>query len=298
MSVENPTETLHHISVKTLEEAVTDHLQAMEVLITSKKDAKPDDLYRIRQKLKAAFDVHTKAVPVPRLPYTMEEQDGQHRNEKTESHESFGAVSINRVSGYARLFGSEVQHQNYFKVSVRRAKRRLASGQEDIMAWDTPIVQFALSAAQFVDMITNQNSVSGVPCTITSVEGVQMDPAPKGLGSEFEYAKGLFSENVAKAREDVESHQKQAENLLEKKSLSQADKKSLLAIFNTTRSVLVNTAPWIAGLLHEHAEKVVTKSKIEIDAFISLAIHKAGIRAIRDSDGVLLMGSGDSDENA
>lgn len=297
MSEENPTETRHHISLKTLEEAVVEHLQTLDDLFKAKKDVKTDHLYNMRQKLQAAFDVHTKAVPVPRLPYFSEEQDGQHRNEKTESHESFGAVSINRISGYARLFGSEVQHQNYFKVSVRRAKRRLASGQEAIMAWDTPIVQFALSASQFVDMITNQNSVSGVPCTLTSVEGVQMDPTPKGLESEFEYAKNLFSEKVSKAREDLDSHQKTASTLLEKKSLSQADRKSLLQIFSDTRGVLFNSAPWIAELLHEHAEKLVTKSKVEIDSFISLAIHKAGIRAIRNHDGVIMMGSGDSNEN-
>ena len=298
MSVENPTETLHHISVKTLEEAVADHLQAMEVLITSKRGAKPGDLYKIREKLKAALDVHTKAVPVPRLPYSVDESDWHSSKEKTESHESFGTVSISRVSGYLHLFGSEVRHQNYFEVSVRRAKRRLSSGQEAFTAWDNPIVKFALSASQFVDMITSQNSAVGVPCTITRVEGVQMDPVPEGLGSEFESARALFSEKVTEANKAVDSHHKRAESLLEKKSLSQADKKSLLAIFNTTRSVLFNTAPWIAELLHEHAEKVVTKSKIEIDSFISLAIHKAGVRAIRDSDGVLLMGSGDSDENA
>ena len=297
MSQENPTETSHHISVKTLEEAVTDHLQAMEALIKAKKDVKPDDLYRIRRKLKAALDVHTKAIPVPRLPYSVEERNFHSQREKIESHESFGTVAVNRVSGYARLFGSEVRHQNYFEVSVRRAKRRLSSGQEAFEAWDNPILKFALSASQFVDMVTSQNSVTGVPCTITRVEGVQMDPVPEGLGSEFEAARVLFSEEVAKAQKDLDAHQAAAASLLDKKSLSQADKKSLLQIFSASRGLVQQTAPWIASLLHEHAEKVVTKSKIEIDAFIALAIHKAGIQAIRDSKGVLLMGSGDSNEN-
>jgi hypothetical protein len=53
-----------------------------------------------------------------------------------------------------------------------------------------------------------------------------------------------------------------------------------------------SSAPFVIKVFGEHVEKAAAKGKLEVEAFIATALHKVGIRAIRDAGGTLLLGDG------
>lgn len=295
-----------HQNTRTLEEAVEHFIADVEEqLERQEKDTGHRSHYNLSnisgplRKLRAALASHTGQAPeVPRKPYKRTTKVGAGReNEIEERHESFGLVNVSRVQGYSKLWGSSVRHHYYFRLQVLRAKRVVTGTMEHF--WDdgrVPIVEISLSAAQFVEMITSQNIGSGVPCTISYVEGVPMDEVPEGAGSDLKLMVEMFEDRMVETVDAVRKSDDELAGLLDKKSFTIADKQKIREAVHAARRLIDENAPFILKTFGEHAEKMLARSKMEIDAFIQLAINRAGIKAIKDNNGTLMLGSGDEDD--
>lgn len=248
------------------------------------------------RKLRAAYQESTGTAPsVPRNPYKRKVKTGVGREDEIEeTHESYGLIQINRTqSGGARLFGSSVRHGNYFRLSIFHGKRVMTTFGEHF--WDdgrVPIVDVYLSPAQFVEMITVQNVGSGSPCTISSIGGVPMDPVPEDAGSEIKLTVEMFRERLDDTIAKLRAHDRDLHKILEKKTFTKDDKKEIAGIVHAARRLMDDSAPYAMKLMGEYTEKLVAKGKMEVDSFVQLAINRAGIKAIRDSGGTLLLGEG------
>lgn len=248
------------------------------------------------RKLRAAYQASTGTAPsVPRNPYERKVRTGAGReNEIEETHESYGLIQINRTqSSGARLFGSSVRHGNYFRLSIFHGKRVMTPFGEHF--WEdgrVPIVDVYLSPAQFVEMITAQNIGSGSPCTLSSIGGVPMDPVPDGAGSEIKLTVEMFRERLDETIAKLRTHDRDLHKILEKKTFTKDDKKSIADIVHAARRLMDDSAPYAMKMMGEHTEKLVAKGKMELDSFIQLAINRAGIKAIRDGGGTLILGEG------
>lgn len=295
-----------HQSVRTLEEAVEHFLADVEAIFAA-RDAEKDhrrgwhsleSVHDPLHKLRAAFEKHMGRAPaVPRSPYRREvkiDASGRRDNEVRERHESYGLVHLSRVQGYTRLFGSSVRHGSYFQLRIYRGQRIVREHGEHF--WNdgrVPIVEIALSPAQFVEMITAQNMGEGVPCTISAVEGVSMDPTPDDAGSEVKLIVELFQERLRTQLDGMRGLEKGLNELLAKKTLNKEDREQIRETVRRLARLFDDSAPWVTKLVGEHAEKIVAKGKMDIEAFIQLALHRAGIQAIKDAGGTLLLGTGE-----
>lgn len=98
--------------------------------------------------------------------------------EGTESHESWIAVSANRVqSTGTRLFDSDVNHQQYVVVRVARMTRK-RNLNKDWMSESTPLLEMSMSLAQWGAFVSSFGSGTGVPATLTRLLGERVsDPA-------------------------------------------------------------------------------------------------------------------------
>ena len=295
-----------HRSIKTLEEAVESfiadvghRIDTMEADKTGQKSWYTlKDVSPALRKLEAAFEAHMGRPPaVPRNPYQRTvKQDIGRDNEIEERHESYGLIHISRSSGRRRLFGSSVQHQHFFTIRILRGRRLMKTFGEHF--WDdgrVPIVEVALTPAQFVEMITSQNIGSGVPCTIMDVEGVPMDPTPESAGNEIKLTVEMFEDRLVDVIDRIREHDKNLDTLLDKKTFTKDDKAKIKSVVHEARRLIDDSAPYMMKLIGEHTEKLIAKGKMEIDAFVQLALVKAGIKAIKDSNGTLMLGMGDSD---
>jgi hypothetical protein len=298
-----------HRSIRTLEEAVEMHIADLEGQLEAQRKAEErkdvrgswrsiKNVWEPLRKLRAAFEAHAgRPAEVPRKEYERKTTVGADRNNEIEErHESFGLVNISRIQGYSKLWGSSVRHQHYFRLQILRGKRVVTGTMEHF--WDdgrVPVVEVSLSAAQFVEMITSQNIGSGVPCTINYVEGVPMDEVPEGAGSELKVMVEMFEDRMVEAVDAVRKTDDEISELLSKKSFTIADKDAIKAAIHKARRLIDDSAPYILKTFGEHTEKMVAKGKTEIESFIQLAVQKAGIKAIKDSGGTLLLGAGDED---
>ncbi len=298
-----------HQSVKPLEDAVASFITDIDARLEQQmRSEKAKDgrsgWYSIKdvgvplEKLRAAYlACRGEAPEVPRKPYERKVQRDNVRDvELEETHESYGLAQISRVSGNARLFGSSVRHQHFFRFRIHRA-RRVATPHGEHFYTDhrVPIIEVSLSPAQFVELITTMNIGDGIPCTINEVEGVHMDPTPDDAGSELKLMVEMFEDRIVETVDKLREHDDSLHVLLNKKSFTKEDKAKIHGIVHTARRLLDDSAPFILKVFGEHAEKMVAKGKLEVESFITLALQKAGIKAIRDSGGNLLLGSGDAE---
>jgi hypothetical protein len=300
-----------HQSTRTLEDAVAGFLadcearQEHQKRLREKKDYSShhisfEDMWASLGQLRAAYEAATgKAPKVPRSKYKREIQKSIGRgNELIETHESYGMVQINRTqSSGSRLFGSSIAHQHVFRLGVYRGQRRVVdTGESFSQNGRVPIVEIVLTANQFVEMITSHNSGDGNPCTLSSVEGVRMDPPPDNAGSELKLVRQQFEEELAETSKALTAHDKELATILEQKTFTKADKEKIRSVVSRAERLLRDSAPFILGIFGEHVEKMAVKGKLEVDSFIQLALHRAGIKAVRDSGGELLLGRGDGEE--
>lgn len=287
----------NHQATKTLEEAVAVFLDDYRERI---KDARFGDtiktLHHVVDQLEASYLARVGSAPeVPRKAYSAERtKSGLRDVEFEESHESYGLVSVSRVHGSGhRLFGSSVKHGHFFTMSVRRARRLAGTFGERFYEQHggAPIVDIAMTAMQFVDLITSANMGSGVPCTITRVEGVPMDPPPVDMGSELRMIHESFAEETKELQSTMKSTLADLDTLLAKKSLTKDDKEAIRHVVWRADRFFSDHAPWMLKFFGETAEKMAAKGRAEVESFVRLALERAGIKAIRDSGGELLLGA-------
>lgn len=300
MTDENKTGRSVHQSIKTLEDAVGtfladyDDYRARQKKLSDGRLA-ASDLAPMFHKLKAAFQAATgNSEKVPRKDYERKVQRSYRGDEIEETHESYGLVQISRVASTpVRLFGSSVEHQNFFTLKILRGKRIASdTGERFWSDGRVPVVEVSLTPAQFVEMITTMNSGEGIPCTLEHVDGVRMDRTPDDAGSELKVMSDLFKERLATVVKELDAHDKALEALLEKKAFTKEDKKQIRSTVNTAARFLNDSAPFVIKVFGEHVEKAAAKGKLEVEAFIATALHKVGIKAIRDAGGTLLLGDG------
>jgi hypothetical protein len=65
------------------------------------------------------------------------------------------------------------------------------------------------------------------------------------------------------------------------------------SVVRAAARLLDDNAPFVIKTFGEHVEKAAAKGKLEVEAFITTALHKIGVKAVRDAGGTLLLGAGE-----
>jgi hypothetical protein len=290
-------------ATKTLEKAVAEYIEHFGKLAEAREKApysrgtvSLNELYPSVAKLEVALKHHRgEDDDVPRQKYENIPDREYREFGYTERHESYGIVQISRVSGHRALFASAVKHQHYFEMRVLRGQRRMTESGEYFRHDDAiPIVTIGMSASQFVDMITTQNMGEGVPCTITSIDGIRME-SPPAQQTELAAIHSLFEERVEDVKRSLDVQVQEVDSILDKKNLTKEDRGKVREAVRTAARVFYDHAPFVLGVFSEHTEKMVSKGKAEVESFINLALHRAGVKSVKDSNGRLILGSGDGE---
>jgi hypothetical protein len=185
----------------------------------------------------------------------------------TERHPAFGMARVSRVHSAPGevLFQSDVRHGEYIEVTLSEASRSRDLKHD----WVHPgrvLVKFAMSMSQFASFVSSAGT-EGVPATIHYDHGDR-----PGLNPESRLA--LTASEVQAAAHtafaDIQAAQEAYEAALESKAPA-AERKQALA---SLRAAIRNAAPnvdYAARRLTEHAEKVVEKSRADIEAMAAAA---------------------------
>lgn len=180
-------------------------------------------------------------------------------------HPSYGAITIGRVtSGTAQpMYGSSIKHQNTIRLTVHHGEsKRMLSGD-----WHSPtnkIVEVEMTQNQWAELVSSVGLGAGVPCTIRWLNGSVEEPPVQSKVSQFQ---DEFQERMNTAIADADEAIKRAEELLNKKSLTKADRIALLGVLYSVQKSVKANAPFVYKQFVEQMEKTATEVKGELEAW-------------------------------
>lgn len=200
------------------------------------------------------------------------------------AHPSYVLVGISRIQGgIGRLFGSSLpKHDTAVRLRVTPAVREHSLGRDWYFPETVkPFIEVDLSANQFAEMITSMNMGSGVTGTLRYLEGLGTvaDP-PDDHKLEAEKVRDSYRRDVRKLATEAKGARAKVAGILDKKSLSKADREAILEQFVKFEQHVTSNAPFMMESFEEAAEKVVVAAKAEIDAFVTHNVMAEGIRSL------------------
>ena len=218
-------------------------------------------------------------------------------DDKVFQHESYGMIGYSRTShggATTHLFGSAIdKHFSTIRIRIRTAERRHHLSMDWFHANDQ-IIDVELSAAQFAEFITTANMGDGVPCPIRAVNGRRMEDPPAELVEAAEVREGFTAQckalgaRLAKVSASVDS-------ILTGSKFGKPEKDAIRgALAGIVQEVRANL-PFVMDQFQEATGRVVTAAKAEADAFLTHAVARAGIKAIKSNGGVVQLGTGEEE---
>jgi hypothetical protein len=201
-----------------------------------------------------------------------------------ETHPSWGLVGLYRTSGGGkrRLFGSALSdHQHTMHLRVARAERKHDLGSDRTYA-RREIIDIEMSAAQFAEMITTPNVGSGVPCTIRYVEQERIPDPPVDDDQEVDRIKGAFKDDMKTLAAKLLALTELVEDTLDKKSIGVKDKDAIRNRIAMIVQEVSSNMPFMLSQFAAATDKVKAAAKAEVEAFMTTAVQRAGLKAIEE----------------
>lgn len=184
--------------------------------------------------------------------------------EKTFVHPSYGVVTVSRItsSGSFPLYGSSIMHHDSIRIQIHSSyvKRMLSS---DWPMKDKLIMELELSQNQWAELVSSVGIGAGVPCTLRWNKGPVEDCPFTAKGEEFNQE---FQQAIDKAMTQIDQSIVQAEELLQKKSLTKKDREDLRALLQSTKQNLTKNIPFIQKQFNKQIDKTVTEAKADLEA--------------------------------
>ena len=222
--------------------------------------------------------------------YPQQYELGSENAQVPKSHPSYGLIGISRTTGTTNLFGSSIQHIDYFTLRVATAEHE-RSLSHDWYHKKKTILELKLSSTQFMDMITGMNRGDGVPCTLYYVNGELM-PEPPFI-SQLDLHAQEFKNKMKAVSEPLEADIQMIKELLSGKTVGKAQKDEIIQILERYSKSMTNSIPFVAKSFGDQTQKTITEAKAAVESFVSSRITEAGIKALQEQAGgqqILLTG--------
>jgi hypothetical protein len=201
--------------------------------------------------------------------------------DKIQKHPSFVSVSFHRITGQRRFFGSSVESQTWVELKVCPAELHHHLGSDSVYSANQPLIEVALSPAQFAELLTTMNSGPGVPGTLQEFNGKSVEQLPE-IETETHRIREHFEKIMRNRSQEFRDALAEVTTLFEeKKSLNKGDCKKIIDTLRTMVNQFSDSAPFYLGQFEEAAEKIAVQTKAEVDAFITHAVQSTGLEVLR-----------------
>lgn len=210
-------------------------------------------------------------------PVVSADTTGWGEDRTVERHPSYAQIEVTRTSssGDVALYGSHTGHRNYIclKISQSEVARNLSTDWRHSKA--LPLIEVALSEAQFASMITGIGIGGGTPCTILEMQGKSVD----GI-KPIDTKRRLFKREMMKSiTKGVNDHNALIEEIKGLK-LSEKAKQAMITRVDRMKHQAESAVDFIADQFDEFVEKTVDSAKRDIDAHQMMVVQRAGLQAI------------------
>ena len=220
------------------------------------------------------------------------ERDDSERDQTIHNHPAYGVVRISNPQGIRTLFGSDTEHGDYIELEIAPARLKRGLHTDWIHGDSTPIVNVAMSHAQFVSMIQSSGKGSGTPCTIQY--------APKDMNRScsdvpriepIQPKTELIKDEIQRGTKRAVELSLKAVNCLERKyaelkagkAVTKKDLATLEPLIKLAQTQLGNLPSNLRFALtcaEETIDKAVHDAQIEIEASAENKLRQIGLEAI------------------
>jgi hypothetical protein len=201
--------------------------------------------------------------------------------ERVIKHPSFATCRVSRVSGHANLFDSNIAHDGYITMTFSEAEKHEDPYSEHVYGHNRMFLEVAMTENQFVALVTRMNVGSGVPVTIQHRQTGPLEVTP-AIGT-FEDSAERLGRMADEIDEGVRLQMK--ERLSKLKGLLEGLPKKKAAEIESLIDLIVNQSmsnmDFGRSQITEHAEKLVTKAKVEISAHVTGLCTQLGVDSLR-----------------
>ena len=210
---------------------------------------------------------------------------GSAHEDYIEEHPAYGVIGASRVSagggpyGGKALFGSDFAHKNHIVIRIGPATLRRGLSNDWVGGGRTPYVEVALSEAQWATFVSSLNIGDGVPCTVEWLSGKRV-PSIARDDSRREQNREEVNQTLADALAHIDA-------VMASTALRKSDRERLAL----AKQELLSNLPYVAEQFDRHAERTVERAKMEVNAYVTSTLMRAGLGALApgaDDEGPLL----------
>ncbi len=206
---------------------------------------------------------------------TIVEESHSRKDEVVHSHPAYGMIAASRVSSNpgAVLFDSDIRHGHYVTVKIETCTRH-RNLMRDWFFGRKRLIEVAMSEAQWASFVSSMNT-SGVPCTITAREN---DPFIPELPYEPRLRESMdeVTNAASKATERIEAAFAEVQEVFDGNGGKKAMREALHSLRHAMGSVRSNMK-FAGDSLEEHAENVVQKARVDIEAMVLSKAEQIGL---------------------
>jgi hypothetical protein len=204
-------------------------------------------------------------------------------DDKITKHESFGAITVNRVSGQSYLFGSEALHHGFIRVEISDADMRRSLSDDHVYA-DRRLVTVDMTYEQWARFVSSFGLGMGTPCTLRQVgtKRYEEPPEPESFTSKFQ---DDLKETVNEAMEKLEGliTKLTESNLPGNKPLGKKEQAVVLGDIKQAVMRIKSNVPFIERQFDEAMETKVAAAIIEVEGTIAHGLREAGLASLRQN---------------
>lgn len=212
---------------------------------------------------------------------------GSHVEDYREDHPAFAMIGASRWSSTpgTYLFGTDFRHQNMVVITVKGATLSRSIGHDYVhdRGREPDMVQVALSEAQWATFVSTLNMGDGVACTLMAHDGDQIP----GIVPTTDRREQFNAEVDQRLQHSVQLI-REIDDAIAASSLSAKAKAELRAKADKAAQELDSNLAYAAKTFDQHAEKTIEHAKIEVAAYVTGAIQRAGLAALGATPPVML----------
>ncbi|MDE2105920.1 MAG: hypothetical protein KGL39_52345 [Patescibacteria group bacterium] len=188
-----------------------------------------------------------------------------------ERHPAWVLVGASRVSHSPpgiSLFDSDILHQHYVAVRVKRASRKRNLSHDWKHGHET-IIEFVMSEAQWASFVSSMNTGDGVPATL-QWDMTREEPTVPGVP---------YAPRLQVSMDEVHGAAARAQEKVQAAFAAYKEKKSAANLHDLEIAIghMTPNIDFAAKSLSEHAENVVQRARADIEAFVVQKAQQLGI---------------------
>ena len=200
-------------------------------------------------------------------------------------HPAFAQISAVRgTGGNYSLYGSDFTHNNTMTLKIAASTLRRDLSSDWFSQDSTSMIEVIMSEAQWATFVASPNMGSGTPCTLSYKDGEMIPALPKPIPRTEQFSKEA-RERMTGAVEAIDALTK----LIEGSGLSKQKQADILRKASEARSEITSNQAFVAQSFDEHMEETVEKAKIEVGAYLTSAVQRAGLEHLSGGKPVIEM---------